>query len=974
MRNKKYLKIIAFMIPYRSLFLNWLVKKNMTSFSIKKANPFVLHKKGFTVIGMLVASAIGLIVVTGLGQMFSNIYSQLRQVEQKAQRIFLNAQTGSQVNCTRTLKPHGSDIIQGQTIDSFSKLELKSGEVINARNLSGHNYFQLKCSDDTDPTDPDPCKCVGESSPCNRKWTLSFISQSELNGLPVYNKNFSVALMVKYPLTSSGTLTSGDEDKLSCNISNIADSASPPSSLDCIRTDKTKNLALVGCGTTTQITESSTTAYGYNAGSSSSTGLGNTFLGFEAGKDNATGYNNTFLGFEAGTENTTGYNNTFLGFWTGGGDSGYNNTFVGYRAGSRNYSGHDNTFVGYKAGLLNGSGNYNTFVGREVGWTNSGDNNTLLGVGGNSTGYENTFIGGGYGNRTGYKNTFVGVGVGTYSLSGYENTFIGNWAGSHIGVGNNRFASYGNTFVGRSAGSKGVVSRENTFIGNNAGYLNAGWNNPIPIRTRVSAYYGGWRWRMVSTYRWTFLGKENTFVGHSAGRFNHKGEQNTFVGNYAGHGSLGDGNTFLGRGAGMQCITTSIVFNCSPHMVPNNNNTFVGRWAGHKNTSGNSNTFLGAWAGERNKTGSENTFLGERAGKNNSIGGGNTFIGFRAGVKNRQGDENTFIGHEAGAKNEKGSGNIFIGFRSADITLSYEIADNKFVIGNGSYKEWIQGDIGTGNLYVNGQPVRVSSSRVLKKNIKPYQSFDEALEDILKTPLFTYEYKKDHPEKSRMGIIAEELPPHLRLKDKKGLAYPDWPSIYGTFWAGIKALHEMIVGLKQDISTKQQALGSRWKQLNRRQELLENKQAQLNRELSAEIKPSAKALVQSLKHFKKEVFLKFKTMDQAFQAFKEELSLKLKALTSHVENLRKQLEKLIQEFSQFRTKWLDWKEHLLSADKGLAGKAENLSKELARAKARQSESNKQLVQNRRELAEVEKALDQNHKEIQALKKQLQSLN
>ena len=302
------------MIPYRSLFLNWLVKKNMTPFSIKKASPFVLRKKGFTVIGMLVASAIGLIVVTGLGQMFANIYSQLRQVEQKAQRIFLNAQTGSQVNCTRTLKPHGSDIIQGQTIDSFSELELKSGEVINARNLSGHNYFQLRCSDDTDPTDPDPCKCDGKSSPCNRKWTLSFISQSELNGLPVYNRNFSVDLAVKYTSTGPPPLNlSRDWDKLSCNVSNIAHTPlTTPLNMDCIRTDKTKNLALAGCGTTTQITESSTTAYGYSAGSSSSTGIQNTFLGFWAGKSNSTGLGNTFAGSTVGPNNSTGNRNTFI--------------------------------------------------------------------------------------------------------------------------------------------------------------------------------------------------------------------------------------------------------------------------------------------------------------------------------------------------------------------------------------------------------------------------------------------------------------------------------------------------------------------------------------------------------------------------------------------------------------------------------------------------------------------------------------
>ena len=915
------------------------------------------YKKGFTVIGVLVVSAIGLSLMMNLSQMFANIHAQLRQKEQRSQQDFLNHFIGSQLKtgCTNTLKSSDNRrIIQGNEV-FFSKIKDEEDHVIldlTAQSLElkakygiiGNTYFQLRCNSPS-------CKCVGESSPCDRKWTLSFTSQSELNGLPVYNKNFFVDLMVKYPLTSSRILTSGDKDKLSCTVLGITYSAAPPpSSLDCIRTDKTKNLALVGCGTTTQITESGTTAYGYNAGSDRSTGLNNTFIGNRAGESNTTGSENTFIGGGAGRENITGRGNIFLGFLSGqNNQGGHGNTFLGKRAGELNTSQSGNTFVGSTAGGGN-RGENNTFIGRRAGRMTSGSNNTFIGfdVGyDNTTGHDNIFIGSAAArdNTTGHTNIFIGRRSGFKTKVSRENIFIGNEVG--YGGYSRLVNNYQNIFIGHQAGYSNISGNKNIFIGSEAGKDNSS-------------------------------GSENVFIGQQAGQSNTTRSGNTFIGNHAGwSNSTGKWNTFIGAWAGKKNNTGS-------------ENTFVGRRAGLENISGNSNTFLGPWAGEKNRTGSENTFVGERAGKSNSIGEGNTFLGFRAGVKNRIGNENTFIGNHAGAENEKGSGNIFIGFHAADINLSYERADNKFVIGNDSRvaptpllpssREWIVGDIGTDTFKINDKQICFvglscpsSSSRVLKKNIQPYKSFDEALEDILKTPLFTYEYKKDHPEKSRMGIIAEELPPHLRLKDKKGLAYPDWPSIYGTFWAGIKALHEMIVDLKQDISSKQQALDSRRKQLENRMKRFENKQAQLNRELSAEIKPSAKALVQSLKHFKKEVFLKFKTMDQAFQAFKEDLSLKLKALTSHVENLRKQLENQIQEFSQFRTKWLDWKEHLLSVDKGLAGQAENLSKELARAKARQSESKKQLEQNRRELAEVEKALDQDHKEIQALKKQLQSL-
>ena len=92
-----------------------------------------------------------------------------------------------------------------------------------------------------------------------------------------------------------------------------------------------------------------------------------------------------------------------------------------------------------------------------------------------------------------------------------------------------------------------------------------------------------------------------------------------------------------------------------------------------------------------------------------------------------------------------------------------------------------------------GTPPTPPSSKSLKKNIRPFSSIEKSLEDILKTPLFTYQYKdkKFHPDKKRMGIIAEELPKDLQLPVEDRIA-PDWPSIYGTLWAGIKALHSKI--------------------------------------------------------------------------------------------------------------------------------------------------------------------------------------
>ena len=930
------------------------------------------NKKGFTLMGVLVASAIGLIVVTGLSQMLANIQTQLRQMEQKSQKIFLNDFIGSQLKtgCTKTLESYGNRIIQGNGI-GFSELKDETNQVIlDLGTLRGHNYFQLSCSDSPD------CNCNGKSSPCNRKWTLSFISQSELNGLPVYNKNFSVELGIKYPLLSSRTLTSGDGNKLSCNVFDITYSSSPSTStlsLDCIRIDETSNLALIGCGTTTGITEPTTTAYGYNAGSSSSTGLNNTFIGYEVGKSNSTGYENTFIGYEAGKSNSTGYENTFIGSWAGVTNStGYENTFIGHEAGKSNSTGYENTFIGYEAGKSNSTGYENTFIGCYAGQINS-------------TGYENTFIGyeAGKSNSTGYENTFIGQFAGYSNITGKWNTFIGTGTGVGSGVGSNSTDS-SNTFIGYYAGHNNTGTF-NTFIGYTAGQIS--WRGGGNEENTFIGYETG------GGHRGGHLCKWNTFIGPWAGRFCDGGSENTFIGMWAGDQlRSGKWNTFIGNSAGQKSTI-------------GDGNTFIGYEAGHNNISGKNNVFLGWGAGFGGSTGSWNTSIGTAAGGSNN-GPRNTFVGAWAGSKSKTGNDSTFIGNYAGNENTSGSGNIFIGFHAGD-TLDYETASNKFVIGNNynlstagwinerrdpvrdpvtgrsftASRTWIEGDIGTEIFTIDSKQVCLegrpcsssSSSRVLKKNIQPYQSFDRALQDTLKTPLFTYEYKKDHPEKSRMGIIAEELPPHLRLKDKKGLAYPDWPSIYGTFWAGIKALHEMIVNLKQDIFLKQKALDSRWKQLGKQLDLFENKLSQSGRELSAEIKPFTKALDQSFKNLKSKVFLKFKTLNRAFQIFKEELSLKLKDLASHVENLRKRLERLIREFSQFQTEWVDLKKRFESANKNLAGKTESFSKELSRAKIQLSEADKRLKQDSQWLAEAKKALEWNHKEIQDLKKQISKI-
>ena len=181
-----------------------------------------------------------------------------------------------------------------------------------------------------------------------------------------------------------------------------------------------------------------------------------------------------------------------------------------------------------------------------------------------------------------------------------------------------------------------------------------------------------------------------------------------------------------------------------------------------------------------------------------------TAIGYSAG--RNVGDSTTrslFIGPYTGYSTT-GELNIFIG-PSAGRLSTYNLVSSTFILGNENHKNWLVGDISsTGNLYVDGVSLLVMSSKTLKTDIVPFEDYEEALEDIVQTPLFTYKYKnhQDFPDKSRWGVVSEELPKHLQLRGKGKFSFPDWPSIYGSFWAGLKALYERLISLEEMMTTE----------------------------------------------------------------------------------------------------------------------------------------------------------------------------
>jgi hypothetical protein len=177
------------------------------------------------------------------------------------------------------------------------------------------------------------------------------------------------------------------------------------------------------------------TFYGYEAGlNTTAAGQLNSFFGYQAGSTNTSGISNTGIGYNAINTNTTGNYNTAMGVQTLATTTGNNNSALGVNSGYSISSGSNNTALGYYA--MNNfpaaaiTGSNNTAVGNNAG-TNmtSGSYNTLLGY--------NSFISTGT-----YTNT---TGVGSYSYPGASDVLVlGSIAGkngaansAHVGIGTN---------------------------------------------------------------------------------------------------------------------------------------------------------------------------------------------------------------------------------------------------------------------------------------------------------------------------------------------------------------------------------------------------------------------------------------------------------------------------------------------------------------------------------------------------------
>jgi hypothetical protein len=189
------------------------------------------------------------------------------------------------------------------------------------------------------------------------------------------------------------------------------------------------------------------TAFGHNAGTSTTSGSQNVFIGGQCAVPNTTGGYNTAVGANSFATNTTGSYNTAIGYSAlNASTTADSNTAVGYNALTSTTTGtintalgtdalyfnttaSNNTAVGYRAGFNNTTGTCNTFVGQAAGY-----NSNYNGNAGNSC----FGIAAGYSLTTGIKNTFLGgnanYGSGYYVTTGSNNTILGPYHGNQGGL------------------------------------------------------------------------------------------------------------------------------------------------------------------------------------------------------------------------------------------------------------------------------------------------------------------------------------------------------------------------------------------------------------------------------------------------------------------------------------------------------------------------------------------------------------
>ena len=154
--------------------------------------------------------------------MFIHMSAQQKQSEMAANRTNLTSLIANFMNnpaeCKATLSQIQQHITAGKLNPSnehdhqLNKILTKSGGTVvdliaeagkleNQYGMSGYVVFQMKCEE---TGGAEPCKKCAGSYPqnCEKKWSLSLISQTTINNMSSFNKIFKIPIIIKHTGTA----------------------------------------------------------------------------------------------------------------------------------------------------------------------------------------------------------------------------------------------------------------------------------------------------------------------------------------------------------------------------------------------------------------------------------------------------------------------------------------------------------------------------------------------------------------------------------------------------------------------------------------------------------------------------------------------------------------------------------------------------------------------------------------------------
>ena len=445
-------------------------------------------------------------------------------------------------------------------------------------------------------------------------------------------------------------------------------------------------------------TGSGHTVVGYLAGAGASGNGGNTAIGWSA-MPNATSGQTTALGYRALFSLTSGAANTSLGYQAGDSiTNGSSNVLVGYNAGEAITTGSGNTIIGSISGIAGlsanvilAAGNTVKFQANDTGaWSPDGTNYgtagqvlTSQGTGGVPTWSDPSaeLIGITSGDGQAPYTVALGFGAGDSALAtGFYNVSIGYGAGTNITGGDYNVAVGGNALLGTGS--------SNTAVGTNAqGSTSAtGQNNSSVGYQTLDALTSGAFNSTIGSASGTSVtsGARNTLLGYRAGALITTGGSNTILGAYEGTQTLssnivlsdGDGNVKLqinGPGAWSPNGTS---YGTSGQVLTSNGTGAAPTWTNPAGPLPNYGSFLNTVSQTNLDTtnGNAATFNTTTENRNVSIVDGTKFTVAEAGTYNIQFSAQV-------TKTDAGSDDINIWFKKNGVNVANS-AFNITLVGN----------------------------------------------------------------------------------------------------------------------------------------------------------------------------------------------------------------------------------------------------------------------------------------------------